>query len=153
MMHQVLWPYTFRPQFWYHPNSSKNDSVEAHIQFHVVALKIHLLWKQEHDESANPTHSHFVRGKSHVQATLGSRRFTVEYASNKTQSWAQEIASLPEVATTQLHAAYAAFTSGLPRHWSCISRTIPIMEDPTEKGNPSNFDFIHRICGIFRTGR
>ena len=51
--------------------------------------------------------------------------FTEEYASNKVQSWAQEIACLPEVATTQLHVAKAVLIPGLPRHWSCISNTNP----------------------------
>ena len=32
-----------------------------------------------------------------------------------------------QVATSQLHAAYAALTPGVPRHWSCISKTIPII--------------------------
>ena len=36
---------------------------------------------------------------------------------------------LSEVAITQPHAAYAAFTHGLSSHWTYISRTIPHIQD------------------------
>ena len=48
---------------------------------------------------------------------------------NKVQGWTQEITRLAEIATTQPHAAYAAFTHGLSSRWSYISRTIPDIHD------------------------
>ncbi len=63
-----------------------------------------------------------IEGKRHLGAALGSRTVTEKYVTNKVQGWVQEIT---EVATTQPHAAYAAFTHGLSSRWSYISRTIP----------------------------
>ena len=66
---------------------------------------------------------------THLGAALGSRTFTEEYVTNKVQGWTQEITRLAEIATTQPHAAYAAFTHGLSSRWSYISRTIPDIHD------------------------
>ena len=48
---------------------------------------------------------------------------------NKVQGWTHEITRLAEIATTQPHAAYAAFTHGHSSRWSYISRTIPDIHD------------------------
>ena len=42
---------------------------------------------------------------------LGSQTFTEEYVSGKVQEWTKEIKHLAQVAVSQPHAAYAAFTS------------------------------------------
>ena len=61
----------------------------------------------------------------------------------------QEITRLDKVATTQPHAAYAAFTHGISGHWSYLSRTIPDIHDlliPLEKA-------IHNFLIPALTGR
>ena len=71
-----------------------------------------------------------IEGKCQLGAALGSRTFSEEYVTNKMQGWTQDITRLAEIATTQPHAAYAAFTHGLSSRWSyMISRTIPDIHD------------------------
>ena len=106
------------PTFGYYPNGSKT----------------HLVVKPEHEETARQLFTDTdvnisIEGKRHLGAALGSRTFTEEYVTNKVQVWTQEITRLAEIATTQPHAAYAAFTHGLSSRWSYISRTIPDIHD------------------------
>ena len=106
------------PTFGYYPNGSKT----------------YLVVKPEHEETARQLFTDTdvnisIEGKRHLGAALGSRTFTEEYVTNKVQGWTQEITCLAEIATTQPHAAYAAFTHGLSSRWSYISRTIPDIHD------------------------
>ena len=96
--------------------------------------KTHLVVKPEHEETVRQLFTDTdvnisIEGKRHLGAALGSRTFTEEYVTNKVQGWTQEITRLAEIATTQPHAAYAAFTHGLSSRWSYISRTIPDVLD------------------------
>ena len=70
-----------------------------------------------------------IQGKRHLGAAIGSRTFTEEYVCNKVQTWSDEIKWLAKVATSQPHAAYAAFTHGLSSRWSYLLRTIPDIQD------------------------
>ena len=51
------------------------------------------------------------------------------YVSSKVKEWVQEIMHLSKIASSQPHAAYAAFAHGLSSRWSYISRTIPDIKD------------------------
>ena len=106
------------PTFGYYPNGSKT----------------YLVVKPEHAETARQLFTDTdvnisIEGKRHLGAALGSRTFIEEYVTNKVQGWTQEITRLAEIATTQPHPAYAAFTHGLSSRWSYISRTIPDIHD------------------------
>ena len=106
------------PTFGYHPNDSKT----------------YLVVKEEHEASATElfadTDVHITtHGKRHLGAALGSKTFTEEYVSSKVQGWTKEIEQLAEVAVSQPHAAYAAFTHGLSSRWSYLMRTIPDIQD------------------------
>ena len=113
------------PIFGYHPNSSKT----------------YLVVKEEHEEKAKAlfadTNVHItIHGKRHLGAALGSRSFTEEYVSCKVKEWVDDIMHLAAVASSQPHAAYAAFTHGLSSRWKYLSRAIPDIEDlllPLEK--------------------
>ena len=113
------------PIFGYHPNSSKT----------------YLVVKEEHEEKAKAlfadTNVHItIHGKRHLGAALGSRSFTEEYVSCKVKEWVDDIMNLAAVASSQPHAAYAAFTHDLSSRWNYLSRTIPDIEDlflPLEK--------------------
>ena len=52
-----------------------------------------------------------------------------EYVASKVQTWTDEIKRLTKVATSQPHAAYAAFTHGLSSHSSYLMITIPDIQD------------------------
>ena len=113
------------PAFGYHPNASKT----------------YLVVKQEHETSARQlfadTEVHItLQGKRHLGAAIGSKSFTEEYVRNKVETWTNEIKRLAQVATSQPHAAFEAFTHGLSSRWSYLTRTIPDIQDlllPIEK--------------------
>ena len=126
------------PIFGYHPNSSKT----------------YLVVKEEHEEKAKAlfadTNVHItIHGKRHLGTALGSMSFTEEYVSCKVKEWVDDIMHLAAVASSQPHAAYAAFTHGLSSRWNYLSRTIPDIEDlllPLDKA-------IHQHLIPARTGR
>ena len=60
---------------------------------------------------------------------LGANSSTKAYVSSKVEGWIAEIMRLSAIASTQSHAAYAAFTHGFSGHWTYISRTIPDIQD------------------------
>ena len=107
-----------RPTFGYHPNDSKT----------------YLVVKQQHEATARQVFANCgvhitTQGKRHLGASNSSRIFTEEYVSRKVQTRTQEIKQFANVAASQPHAAYAAFTHGLASRWSYIQRTIPDIED------------------------
>ena len=106
------------PAFGYHPNASKT---------YLVVKEKHMTTAQElfADTDVHIT----IQGKRHLGAAIGSRTFTEEYICSKVQTWSEEIKRLANVATTQPHAAYAAFTHGLSSRWSYLMRTIPDIQD------------------------
>ena len=106
------------PSFGYNPNASKT----------------YLVVKEEHEQEAKEAFagtsvSITISGKRHLGAALGSKTFTEEYVKDKVQTWTKEITKLAEVAVSQPHAAYAAYTHGLSSHWTYLLRTIPDIED------------------------
>ena len=50
----------------------------------------------------------------------------------RVQEWASEIERLAEIAKTQPHAAYTAFTFGMKHRWNFIMRTVPNIGTPPE---------------------
>jgi len=58
-------------------------------------------------------------------AVLGSRKFAEEYVAGKVQSWVSDVSALAQVAASQPHAAYSAFTHGLIGRWVYLMRTVP----------------------------
>ena len=70
-----------------------------------------------------------TEGKRHLGAAVGSRSYTKEYVAGKVRKWSEEFKQLANVAQTQPHAAYCAYTHGLSSRWSFLSRTIPDISD------------------------
>ena len=106
------------PSFGYYPNASKT----------------YLVVKEEHEKSAKEvfgdTDIHITtHGKRHLGAALGSNTFTEEYVNDKVQGWTKDIMNLAEVASSQPHAAYAAYVHGLSSRWSYLLRTVPDIDD------------------------
>ena len=58
-------------------------------------------------------------------AHLGSSEFTTDFVREKVDLWLNELKTLSEIATTQPHAAYAAFTHGFYSKWSHLSHIVP----------------------------
>ena len=64
-------------------------------------------------------------GTRYLGSVLGTHSFIEEFVSVKATRWASEIKQLSEVAHTQPHAAYCAFTHGLRSEWNFLARTTP----------------------------
>ena len=52
-----------------------------------------------------------------------------KYVDDKVASWVEEIDSLCQIAQSQPHAAYAAFTNGVMSKWNFVLRTIPNIQN------------------------
>ena len=66
-----------------------------------------------------------TEGKRHLGAALGAEPFVSTYVQNKVEKWTTQIKHLSQIAKTQPHAAYSAFTHGLSSKWTYLLRTIP----------------------------
>ena len=102
------------PSYGYYPNASKTWLVtkETHQQeaatlFYGTGVQI------------------TTEGRPHLGAAIGTPSYVHQYVSDKVQQWATELEKLADIAKTQPHAAYAAFTHSLSSRWSFITRTIP----------------------------
>ena len=66
-----------------------------------------------------------TEGKRHLGAALGPRSFVTTYMQAKVNKRIASINELAQIAKTQPHAAYSAFTHGLASKWTYFLRTIP----------------------------
>ena len=66
-----------------------------------------------------------VTGQRHLGAVIGSNTDKERYVKEKVTEWIKEVRKLSEIAKTEPHAAYTAFTFGLKHKWNYILRTIP----------------------------
>ena len=100
--------------YGYNPNGSKT---------HLVVKPEHLTKARElfADTDVNIT----TEGKRHLGAAIGSRAYVEKYVTEKVGKWTEEIRQLAEIAQSQPHAAYCAYTHGLSSRWTYLSRTIP----------------------------
>ena len=83
-----------------------------------------------------------TEGKRHLGAALGPRPFVRRYVEAKVNKRVASIHSLSDIARTQPHAAYAAFTHGLSSKWTYLLRTVPDIADllqPLEDAIRSKF--------------
>ena len=65
------------------------------------------------------------KGERHLGAVIGTQEFKKEYVEKKVAEWVQEVKTLSDIAITEPHAAFAAFTHGLQHKWNFVMRTIP----------------------------
>ena len=121
--------------------------------YHANPAKTWLIVKKEYLPSATELFAHTgvnitVDGKRHLGAALGSRSFVESYVQCKVSQWTDTVRQLSDIARTQPHAAYSAFTCGLASQWSYLSRTIPGISDmliPID--NAINSHFIPSLTG------
>ncbi|KAG0712671.1 hypothetical protein GWK47_017952 [Chionoecetes opilio] len=64
-------------------------------------------------------------GQRHLGAVVGTPEFKQKYMEEKVSEWVKEVGVLSDIAKTEPHAAYSAFTHGLQHRWSFVKRTIP----------------------------
>lgn len=66
-----------------------------------------------------------TEGQKHLGAVIGSATFRRKYVSDLVSDWVKELQMLSEIAQSDPHAAYSAFTHGLLHKWTYFQRTIP----------------------------
>ena len=65
------------------------------------------------------------KGQRHLGAVIGTQEFKKEFVEKKVAEWVHEVGVLSDIAKTEPHAAYAAYTHGLQHRWNFVMRTIP----------------------------
>ena len=70
-----------------------------------------------------------TEGKRHLGAVIGSQEYKDQYCDEKVQGWEREIELLAEIARSQPHAAYCAFTKGYKSKFTYCTRTIESFEE------------------------
>ena len=68
-------------------------------------------------------------GKRHLGAALGSVDFKEEYIKEKVAKWCSEIKNLADIANSQPHAAYSAYTHGQQHKYRYFLRTISNIQE------------------------
>ena len=64
-------------------------------------------------------------GTRHLGAAVGNPDFKEGYVKKKVAGWIEAVKKLTEVAATQPHAAFAAFTQSLQGQWTFLTRAMP----------------------------
>ena len=72
---------------------------------------------------------------------MGTDEFLNSYVQNKVSLWVGEIEKLSQVAVTQPHAAYTAFTHVFLHYWSYIAQTVPMATELFH-----SFDDVLSLC-------
>ena len=101
------------PSYGYFPNSNKTWLVTKESCFSDAAAAFE-------GTSVNVT----CTGRPHLGAPLGTQDYIDTFVSEKVEQWSGDLKLLSAIATTQPHAAFAAFSHGLFSKWSFLSRTI-----------------------------
>ena len=64
-------------------------------------------------------------GQRHLGAVIGTEEFKKEYVKEKVAEWVKEVKALSDIAKTEPHAAYSAYTHGVHHRWNFLMRTVP----------------------------
>ena len=99
------------------------------IGYNPNARKSVLIVKPEHYDRAVETFAGTdivvtKDGQKHLGAAIGTEEFKNKFVNEKVHEWVKEIMILSNIAKTEPHAAYTAFTHGVKHRWNCIMCTI-----------------------------
>ena len=87
-------------------------------------------------------------GRPHLGAARGTPTYTDQFVAERVDQWSGEVSLLSAIATTQPHAAFAAFTHGLSSKWSYLSRTLPNLSNHLQTlENIIRSEFIPSLTG------
>ncbi len=65
-----------------------------------------------------------TEGRPYLCVPLGTDEYIQSFVSDKVNQWSSEVSLLANIAHTQPHAAYAAFTHGMTSKWSYMSSCV-----------------------------
>ena len=74
-----------------------------------------------------------TEGQRHLGAVIASQEYKDQYCEEKVRVWKEEIERPSEIAKSQPHAAYIAFTKGYKSKFTYFMRTIGSFEDYVEQ--------------------
>ena len=96
------------PKYGYYPNASKSYLIvsEASRVFHDTNVII------------------TTRGARYLGAALGSTEFIHEFVKLKISTWCEEVEKIANIASSQPHAAFAAYIHGMQGKWSFLQCTV-----------------------------
>ena len=87
-------------------------------------------------------------GKRHLGAVIGSNQYKKEYCEDMVDNWVKELTTLCEIAETQPHCAYTAYTKGYRSKFTYFLRTIEnFQEYVTPVDNLLTDQFIPKLFG------
>ena len=89
-----------------------------------------------------------TEGQKHLGAVIGSEEFRCKYVSDLVTVWVKEVETLSDIAKSDPHSSYSAYTHGLVHKWTYFQRTIPQCSElyqPVE--NSIRNSFIPAITG------
>ena len=109
------------PKFGYFPNSKKTH----------LLVKLSSLPRSEM-VFADTNIKIVSDGVQYLGGAIGSESFIRRTLFQKVQLWSEEIVNLVEVAESEPHAAFAAFTHGISASWNYFSRVTDITSLATE---------------------
>ena len=78
-----------------------------------------------------------TEGKRHLGAAVGPRSFVTTYMQAKVNKWIAYINELAQIAKTQPHAAYSAFTHGLASKWTYFVQSPTLHTSCSPSRTPS----------------
>jgi hypothetical protein len=66
-----------------------------------------------------------TEGRRHLGAVLGTEAFRENYVNSRVQEWVDELSILSDIAKTEPHSAYSAYTFGFKSKYNYLMRTVP----------------------------
>ena len=122
------------PDYGYQPNAAKTCIVKEEYLAQAVTL------------FEGTGISITQEGKRYLGAAIGTESFVKKYVDDKVASWVED--SLCQIAQSQPHAAYAAFTHGVMSKWNFVLRTIPNIQNSLQ---PLAHSSPHRGAWVYPT--
>ena len=131
-------------QVWYADDSAAGSSLERlrrwwdlleeigpHYGYFPNGSKTYIVAKPEVAETAKEVFqgtgiSISTEGRSYLGGAIGTASFQNQLIDRKVREWAEEIRTLSEIARTEPHAAFAAFTHGLSSRWNYFLRVMDL---------------------------
>ena len=107
----------------------KIATVGPKIGYYAKAEKSWLIVKPQYVERANGIFKDSglnitTKGRRHLGAVIGSEGFKAQYVKDKVAGWVKELQKLTEIAMSEPHAAYSAFTFGFKSKFNYSMRTV-----------------------------
>ena len=102
--------------------------------YYVNVDKSWLICKQQHFEHAEQIFADSpigitIEGRKHLRTVIGSVEYKKKNLHENVRTWIAEVEVLGEIAKSEPHAAYTAFTHGLRHKYNYVTRTIPNISD------------------------